>query len=588
MSDLIAPVLLGLTLPSVIDVRAGSHATPVSATASDAGGAGVSRVIVYFDQPLHQVQHHWQGFGSKLVVDGLFTNDSFGDATPGSATSVLSLTNLTRSGSYKVAKVAVEDAGGNRTVYATGQLEAMGINTVVQVTGGIDDKVAPTLRALNLPTTLDLGAGQARLTVAGELADTGGSGVAGATIEFDRPLRFSDGERSAIGLGSSLSSIQSGESVAVGSGDTIVTSVTASGTYQVTRLTVTDQAGNASTYTAEQLKALGMNTSLTVTGGSAPAAPGNALLAADSADGFAMTLASPGWTAAGTHGFKLVLRYDPAMTKFAGATLAEGASGSIAADTSAAGTVTITGSGSFAEAAGIRIAMQPLRENHAAYLEVDSFSIDGADQAFSNGKSSWMLQGANGNDLIYPIGGGVADGGAGFDTVMLDGARSSTVVTKTDAGIDITRAGNRLTLVNVERLAFGEDYVVFDTDGAAADAYRLYRAAFDRAPDKTGLGYWISQLEHGAALDTVARGMIESGEFSAGAGSGSSTVSVVTALYRNVFDREPDEAGLNYWSNAIDVGGAHLSVVLAAFSDSGEHRAKLVAQIENGIEYTLW
>jgi hypothetical protein len=34
--------------------------------------------------------------------------------------------------------------------------------------------------------------------------------------------------------------------------------------------------------------------------------------------------------------------------------------------------------------------------------------------------------------------------------------------------------------------------VALDVDGAAGQAYRLYQAAFDRAPDKNGLGYWIN------------------------------------------------------------------------------------------------
>jgi hypothetical protein len=573
-----------------MDVSAGSHAVQVTATASDAGGAGVSRVIVYFDKELSQTQHHWTGYSSKVVVDGMFTNDSFSDATPGSATNVLSLNQLTRPGSYNVVKVAVEDMAGNRTVYTAGQLKAMGINTAVQVTGGVDDKAAPTLRAFSLPSTLDLGSGQATLTVTGEAQDAGGSGLTGATIEFDRPLSFSDGERSTLGIGSTRSFIQIGEPLPLGSGPTIVTSATASGTYQVTKVTVRDDAGNVSTYTAEQLKSLGMNTSLLVTGGSAPVTPTASVLASDAADGFVVTVASPDLSSSGSTSFKLVMRYDANMVKYTGVTLSTGATGNVSAEVSengSASTLTITGSGSFTSGSGIRIAMDPLRETLRSNLEVEQFSVNGNAQTFSKGKSAAMMEGSSGSDLFNVVGSGVIDGGAGFDTVMLEGARSSTAVTKTSAGLEVTHLGVTNTLVNVERLTFGEEYLDFGEDSTAAQAYRLFRAAFDRAPDKTGLGYWVSQLEHGMSLKDVAKGFIESAEFSAGAGSGSSTSFFVSALYRNVFDREPDEAGLRFWSNAIDTGTSRAEV-LAALSDSGENRAKVLAEIENGIEYTLW
>lgn len=587
MSDTFSPVLLGLALPGVMDVSAGSHAIPVTATAADLGGAGVSRVVVYFDKDLSQTEHHWTGFSSKFEVSGLFTGDSFGDATPGSATSVLSLTKLTRPGTYHVAKVAVEDMAGNRTVYTTSQLQAMGVNTSLKVNGGLDDTVAPALLKLGLPSTVNLGAGQASLALTGEIQENlGGAGAGHATVWFDRPLSFSDGERSSIVLGSPVSSIRTGEPLAL-VGDSVLSGATSAGTYQVTKVTVTDLAGNTSTYTADQLKSLGINTSLNVTGSAPPSASTTTLSATDTGDGYAVNLASTAWSRSGTDSYKLVLRYDPNMVKFEGAALTQGASGSLSAEVGA-GTVTITGTGSFAAASGFKISMDTLRENLWSYLEVEQFSINGTEQAFSKGKSRGMLQGSNGDDLLNITAAGVIDGGAGFDTVMVNGERSSTAVRQGAGGIEVTQNGNTTTLVDVERLAFGEDYLEFGTEGTAAQAYRLYRAAFDRAPDKAGLGFWISQLEHGATLDSVAKGMMQSEEFGAGAGSGSSTLFFVTSLYRNVFDREPDAAGLQYWLNAIDAGGADRAQVLTAFSESGENRAKVLAEIQTGIEYTLW
>ena len=51
------------------------------------------------------------------------------------------------------------------------------------------------------------------------------------------------------------------------------------------------------------------------------------------------------------------------------------------------------------------------------------------------------------------------------------------------------------TLVSVERLVFSDVTVALDLDGVGGQAYRIYKAAFDREPDSGGLGYWIAQME---------------------------------------------------------------------------------------------
>ena len=49
-----------------------------------------------------------------------------------------------------------------------------------------------------------------------------------------------------------------------------------------------------------------------------------------------------------------------------------------------------------------------------------------------------------------------------------------------------------------ERLTFSDANIALDIDGNAGQAHRIYKAAFDRAPDLGGLGFWINTLDNGA------------------------------------------------------------------------------------------
>jgi hypothetical protein len=127
--------------------------------------------------------------------------------------------------------------------------------------------------------------------------------------------------------------------------------------------------------------------------------------------------------------------------------------------------------------------------------------------------------------------------------------------------------------------------IAYDNEGAAGQAYRLYQAAFDRAPDIVGLGYWIRELDADKGdLAWMANNFIISDEFRATYGS-PETVSndaFLTLLYNNVLDRNPDAEGYAYWMSELN-GGFARERVLASFSESVENKANVAAAIEDGI-----
>lgn len=135
------------------------------------------------------------------------------------------------------------------------------------------------------------------------------------------------------------------------------------------------------------------------------------------------------------------------------------------------------------------------------------------------------------------------------------------------------------------RVAFKDVMIAYDIDGNAGQAYRLYKAAFDRIPDQTGLGFWIAQMDAGVSLAQAASGFVGSTEFESMYGDGVADTGFIELLYENVLDRQPDASGYAYWLDAMN-NGLTREQVLAAFSESAENKVNVAGLIDQGIEYT--
>jgi hypothetical protein len=193
------------------------------------------------------------------------------------------------------------------------------------------------------------------------------------------------------------------------------------------------------------------------------------------------------------------------------------------------------------------------------------------------------------NAISLGSGSHVVDGGAGLDTVVLGGARAGYTLTHDANGFTLADAsGAHNTLANVERISFSDSAVALDIAGVGGQAYRLYQAAFDRQPDKMGLGYWIKALDGGVTLDQVAAGFAGSKEFADLYGANPSDTQFTDLLYQNVLHRAPDAGGYAYWLAAL--GEQHLArtEMLVFFSESAENQAQVIGNIGNGIDFVPW
>jgi hypothetical protein len=199
------------------------------------------------------------------------------------------------------------------------------------------------------------------------------------------------------------------------------------------------------------------------------------------------------------------------------------------------------------------------------------------------------LLGTAGNNLLaIGSGGGLVDGGDGMDTVVFASRRASYSLVNDGAKLSVldSVSGGKTVLANVERLQFSDQSVALDIGGHGGEAYRLYQAAFNRTPDKSGLGFWINALDNGHALQDVADGFIRSAEFASLYGANPSDAQYVEALYQNVLHRAPDASGYDFWMHALQI--APRTEVLVDFSESAENQAQVIGAIHNGIDYTPW
>lgn len=197
------------------------------------------------------------------------------------------------------------------------------------------------------------------------------------------------------------------------------------------------------------------------------------------------------------------------------------------------------------------------------------------------------LQGLAGNDTLSGLGGSdTLDGGDGRDTVLYQAASSGYQITR-GQHTTVSYNGGADVLSNVERIQFSDKTLALDISGNAGQAYRVYQAAFDRTPDNGGLKYWLSVLDGGAGLDTVASGFLGSQEFKTLYGSAPSHADYVSRLYSNVLHRTPDQDGYDYWVNLLNNGQISNVVALVQFSESAENQLMVLGAIQDGISLYL-
>lgn len=226
--------------------------------------------------------------------------------------------------------------------------------------------------------------------------------------------------------------------------------------------------------------------------------------------------------------------------------------------------------------------------NFGAVIE-NLFGGSGDDRLTGN-EANNLLRGGLGDDMLSGgAGSDTLDGGAGVDAASYGGniadfkigiGPDQVRVTDTSAAADTD------TLLGIERLRFDDGWVALDIDGVAGQAYRLYQAAFDRTPDRAGLGYWIGRMDDGASLIDVAGAFAGSAEWTTLYGAAPANAALLTKVYQNILGRAPDQGGYDFWLGHLNSGTLSAVSLLAQFSESAENVGAVAEIIGGGIAFT--
>ncbi len=120
---------------------------------------------------------------------------------------------------------------------------------------------------------------------------------------------------------------------------------------------------------------------------------------------------------------------------------------------------------------------------------------------------------------------------------------------------------------------------------------KIYIAYFNRPADVAGLKYWATQLEtKQISVADLAQSFSEQVEFKQ-VYAGKDSRAVVSSLYSNLFGRDPDSAGLQYWveqltAKTVRLGTVALAILQGAKPESDD--AKIIAnKLRYADEFTL-
>lgn len=119
-----------------------------------------------------------------------------------------------------------------------------------------------------------------------------------------------------------------------------------------------------------------------------------------------------------------------------------------------------------------------------------------------------------------------------------------------------------------------------------SDLQGVYIAFFNRPADPVGLAYWVEQAERaGGNVSVVINAFSASWEYQS-LYAGKSGAEVVDSIYRNLFGRSAEAAGLDYWGSRLadgtfNIGTIAWSIFVGAQNDDfSAIRNKVIAAVE--------
>ena len=239
----------------------------------------------------------------------------------------------------------------------------------------------------------------------------------------------------------------------------------------------------------------------------------------------------------------------------------------------------------------------------ADFVTIENASGGSGNDLIRGNSTSNFLVGGKGNDSLYGHGANdVFEGGEGNDIIY--GGEGVDILLRSLSDFEVNFLGEHSfqlrssgyegvdSLFNVERIYIGNldspsRIIGLDINQgeSSGSVFRLYNAAFNRAPGGFEVGYHVNDIENNEfQLLDIARNFLLSPEFSKTYGINQSDEDYVKTLYANVLNRVPEDFELKYYTDQFESLSTERAKTLLNFSESPENISLILPQIEFGIE----
>jgi len=99
----------------------------------------------------------------------------------------------------------------------------------------------------------------------------------------------------------------------------------------------------------------------------------------------------------------------------------------------------------------------------------------------------------------------------------------------------------------------------------------LYIATFNRVPDKAGIDYWTNRYKDGMKIEEIAKSFFDQPETKSLYGD-NDLDKFINSVYENVLDRKADDSGFNYWKSELSNGNISKDkFIIAILNAAKEH-----------------